>query len=209
MTKVCLLTLSAAALAFFGACSSDGGSSDLDAGGLPDGSSTWDSGSQSDGSTLPGKPVTDAGADAQPRECNAPLNSAPTITRVRVAATLPSGTSGGTIQSGTYYLTKQENYTGIGGASGPRDDRKETLVVDGAQMRWVDQVSDQPGAALGPERAGAGAFSTNGAMLTVNVSCPADAGTKTILETFDVVGDELVRHATGSLTYVRTYKRQP
>ncbi len=89
--------------------------------------------------------------------------------QVAAAAPIPAG---GTITAGKYLLTKNELYTGVGGATGQVDEYDNETLVIGANT--ADAFYEW-GRANGPRvsQAENRTFVTNGSDITFTVKCPA------------------------------------
>jgi len=110
-----------------------------------------------------GKPKPDAGA-----ACNALDNVADTVTTNRLAEALPTF-AGGAVSDGTYVVTAVTEYTGTGGATGPKTGTtmKQTLRLAAGKF---EIVRSQNG---GAEKRSSGTFSTSGSSLTLGGVCPS------------------------------------
>ncbi|MEO6572850.1 MAG: hypothetical protein ABIP89_03345 [Polyangiaceae bacterium] len=95
--------------------------------------------------------------------CTTIANDAPQVVPVQVAADAPAAT-GGTIADGTYFLTADQTFTGVGGATGPTPPgKKRTFVFAGSSFQEVTQTEG------GPELRGTGTVSLPERRLA---SCP-------------------------------------
>ncbi len=99
--------------------------------------------------------------------CNAIDNVADVVTTTRVAEAYPK-LAGGTIADGTYVVTAVTEYTGAGGATGPRagDTMKQTLRLAGGKFE-IARIQDG-----GAEKRSAGTFTTAGSTFTMTGTCP-------------------------------------
>lgn len=104
--------------------------------------------------------------------CNALVDSAAEVQSVYVAASLPAP-AGGSIQDGTYHLTAERLYTGVGGASGPTG--QSTSVVLAFQSGRLQIVSRGSGAGAVEERTTLG-YEVSGAELILTPLCGMGPG---------------------------------
>lgn len=114
--------------------------------------------------------VQEAGKDGG-AGCNALVNAATVIDQLFVATAAASG-DGGTLVSGTYFMTAASVYTGVDGGAGPTGTTfAETLVMDGGAYERVQIAVNDAGADGSPYHAN-GNVTINGASVQVNQTCP-------------------------------------
>lgn len=101
--------------------------------------------------------------------CNAIELAAPDVQPVYVAAALPAP-QGGTLVTGTYQLTAEDEYTGLGGASGPTGETHREVFVLDVDAGTFQFASLHPGSAAGGDR-GTVAFERSGSELIVTPVC--------------------------------------
>jgi hypothetical protein len=103
--------------------------------------------------------------------CNALVNSAPLVDPVYVATAVPVA-SGGSILDGTYYLTANRVYTGIGGTTGPTGGQvKNTYSLQSGLMNWVGWHTG-----LTTDTRSTARITTSGNQVTATTTCGSEAG---------------------------------
>ena len=100
--------------------------------------------------------------------CNTLVNGGAAVPETQVPLATPSST-GGSIALGTYYLTRWESYTGVGGAVGPTGNTRKTAFF--FQPTLYMKVTADNG--LGDENDNR-TWSTQGTTLTSNQFCPTN-----------------------------------
>jgi pilus assembly protein FimV len=100
--------------------------------------------------------------------CNTIPDTAPTITGNRVAENIPTSGQGGTILEGTYHLTDVTTYTGPGGATGPGNPGKQTmLITEGASGTFTAEI------VRASTMRETQTLTPNGTNVMVQVTCPS------------------------------------
>ena len=127
----------------------------------------------------------EAGGDGG--DCNTLVNAATAVGEQDIPESVP-GAQGGTVQTGTYHLTAVSTYTGINGNSGPTGNQfQETVFYDVASYDDVKAVGSGD-AGVGADTHVSGTYSTAGAQLTLQASCPAPAS---VVKNYSVIGSTL------------------
>jgi hypothetical protein len=144
----------------------------------------------SDGAAMPDLSSTpDGGA------CNGIPNAAPVVQQVTVNQSMPSPTAGGTIMSGTYYLTDSKIYQG-GGA--PLQ-IQATQAIAGNVVQDVTHIGMAPNSTYDTRT-----YSTSGTTLTVTLTC---GGSATFTFGFDATSTQYTTYNNTSKT-VNVWSRQ-
>jgi hypothetical protein len=119
--------------------------------------------------------------------CNAQPNGASPVNENDVGEALPPAI-GGTITTGTYWLTAVNYYTGVGGNSGPTG-RQFQETINYAATTFDDVLAEGAlDGGLGVEARTSGAWSTAGAQLSLAPTCPPAAS---VTYSYSVTGTTL------------------
>ncbi len=139
------------------------------------------------GGTGGGGGITYDGGVSPDGGCLTVDNNASLVSEEDVADTLPTAI-GGTLATGTYFLTAVNTYTGRNGNSGPTGNQyQETEFFDVATYTDARAVGNAE-AGVGDTTYASGVYSTSGNVLSIEASCPSPGG---IQKTFSVNGNTL------------------
>jgi hypothetical protein len=155
------------------ATSKDGASNPVDA-------ATQDQFALGDDAAPDGSHAADGGSDA-PSDgppCSTITNAAPSVTTTLSDASAPPASTGGTIVSGTYYITSVTSYGGAAGCAGLHVSGETIVTAQGTSGSTVGVITyNLPplGAATTPTSA---SYTTSGQTVTFTSTCPSggDAG---------------------------------
>ena len=102
--------------------------------------------------------------------CNALANTAPVVQQTMVNSAMPTPTSGGTIQPGTYYLTDSKIYQGAPAGVVPQQ-LQEVQMIFGSTIQTVSSVAGSA------DRHDSRIFTVAGTALTITLSCGGSGST--------------------------------
>jgi hypothetical protein len=141
--------------------------------------------------------------DVGPGACNDLANIGAVIDEVNVPVALPKLSGATSIPSGTYVLTKNEHFTGPGGASGKTGKTlRETLVVTPGVVQAVVSSDGRP-----DERTTT-AYSIVGSMLRTSSICSMGSTSTPVDVMFDVSGTTLrIAISIGGVNVMVTFER--
>jgi hypothetical protein len=124
------------------------------------------------GSGNGGDDGADTGTTADGAACPALENEGATVTVENVGETVPASI-GGIITTGTYALTGENYYTGLGGNAGPTGAIvEETLSITDTTLVFSLATGDLEGGTVGDSAISSGTYTTSGMGLTFNEDCP-------------------------------------
>ncbi len=119
-----------------------------------------------------GDDSADTGTTADGAACPSLENEGALVTVENVGETVPA-TIGGTIATGTYTLTAENYYTGVGGNAGPTGSIvEETLSITDATLVFSLATGDLEGGTLGDSAITSGTYTTSGMNILFNEDCP-------------------------------------
>jgi len=124
-----------------------------------------------------GDDTADTGTTADGAACPTLENEGSLITVENVGETVPASI-GGTIATGTYLLTAENYYTGIGGNAGPTGAIvEETLSITDTTMVFSLATGDLEAGTIGDSAITSGGYTASGMTLTFEEDCPLAATT--------------------------------
>ncbi|HVH40683.1 MAG TPA: hypothetical protein VM925_00015 [Labilithrix sp.] len=176
------------------ACSSDETPESSSSGGAqtPDGgASAADTGSPESSTPADSASPTDSGG-----ACNDVANAGSQVAEVAGGLTKPTP-QGGTLEDGTYVLTKHEIYP----PSAPDENtRRRTFRFAAGKIDYVSNDGTKP------EARSSGSFTVNGTSLQLTVACPQGASAAAL--PFTANGNTLIMFDQASQNDVYTYTKQ-
>jgi hypothetical protein len=119
----------------------------------------------------------DTGTTADGAVCPSLENDGAIVTVENVGETIPAAI-GGTIATGTYSLTAENYYTGVGGTAGPTGATvQETLSITDTSLVFSLATGDLEAGTLGDSAISSGAYTASGMTLTFEEDCPLATNT--------------------------------
>lgn len=139
----------------------------------------------------PADMVGSASNDMAGGNCNALANSAPVVQQTVVAQPMPTASTGGTIQPGTYYLTDSKIYQGAPPGVTPVQ-IQATQLVSGSTVQTVQHITGSPNSLYSTRT-----YGTAGTTLTITFTC---GGTGTAMLGYDATSTQYTTYNDSAKT---------